>query len=581
MRYMADSKDGTDDDDEINVGNESDEECPGGIFNDDQECGDWGTYWAVNRDNINNEAENNGSDFAESDDGLVTPSSSDKDDLKIRSNHEDLKFVVCIHFTTRDQVRNVVQQWALLNGHNMGWGRSASDRVEAICSGDCSWWLYASRIGGEKTFRIRSVEDYHTCPRAMINRQATAEWVAKDFIQKFRRNPMYAPKDIMLDIKEKYNGLIVSRLTCYKARDIAMEITRGSLESHYATFRSYDTELKRVDREGLFRFYFIHNPDNGAPIFQRYYVGFSGLKKVVGALLSAVARDGNNHMYPFVWAIVEAENKETWTWFIQLLMDDLGYDDGFGLSLHKNCARHIYANWKKNHKGPELKRIFWNVVNATNEFEYEAHLKMLEKESPLGHTNLIKQRPTVFCKAFVRMRPLCDVITSNLVETFNGYICKARQLQVVHMLEEIRTTLMERIYTKNELMLKHHEDLCPGIRQKKRIEGTRFCNVTPAVDSFQVKCFDFQFFVHLTDRTCSCRAWQLTGIPCCHAISCITFMRHNVMNYVDNCYKRAQYLKAYEFSLQPINGPNMWPYAQGFPIIPPPYRKMSGRPKKN
>ncbi|XP_050207528.1 uncharacterized protein LOC126656947 [Mercurialis annua] len=231
-----------------------------------------------------------------------------------------------MHFTTRDQLRSVVQQWALLNGHNVGWVRSAKTRLEAVCSGDCSWRLYASKIGGEKTFQIRRVSKNHTCPRAMTNRQATSEWIAKKFIQRFRRNPMYVPAEMMLDVKDKYNGLTVSRSTCYRARDLALQLIRGSLETHYTQFRSYDAELKRVDTEGLFSFFFIHNPDNGAPVFQRYYVGFSGLKKgfkngcrpilcvdgcflktlVVGALLSAVARDGNNQMFPVAWAIVEA-----------------------------------------------------------------------------------------------------------------------------------------------------------------------------------------------------------------------------------------------------------------------------------
>ncbi|XP_050227587.1 uncharacterized protein LOC126677148 [Mercurialis annua] len=657
MLYMADNEQVSDEDDENDILNESDEEylaarlnnrtfrrsvmdtieglglddmleAPGGVFNEDKECGEGCVSAEISREEI-------WSDYAETDDGLETPSSSDEDDLQIRvkkkrrriyynpkCNHEDLDFQVHMRFTTKDQLQNAVQQWSILNGHNVRWARSASDRIEGVCSDGCIWRLYASRINSEKTFRIRKLESKHTCHRALINRQATSEWVAKEFIQRFRRNPSYAPNDMILDIKQKYNGLTVSKSTCYRARDIAMYIIQGSLESHYEKFRAYDAELKRVDKEGLFRFFFIHDPNNGAPIFQRYYVGFSGLKKgflagcrpilcvdgcflktiVAGALLSAVGRDGNNQMFPVAWAIVEAENEETWTWFLELLMDDLRYDDGYGLTLvsdqqkglknaickrvpfaeHRNCARHIYANWKKNNKGPELKRIFWNVVNATNEPEYKKHLEILKKKSVIAYDDFIKQSPKVFCKSFVRTTPLCDAITSNLVETFNGYICKARQLQAIHMLEEIRTTLMERMYAKHELMVKHHEDLCPRIRQKidKNQKFTKFCTAKPAKGAFQVMCGEYQFVVNLTHKTCACGAWQLTGIPCSHALACINYMRHNVVDYVDDCNKREQYFKAYEFSIQPINGSNMWPEVSGYPIIPPPHRKMPGRPKK-
>ena len=38
-------------------------------------------------------------------------------------------------------------------------------------------------------------------------------------------------------------------------------------------------------------------------------------------------------MYPVAWAVVQVECKETWSWFLRVLRDDLqmGYDDGFVL----------------------------------------------------------------------------------------------------------------------------------------------------------------------------------------------------------------------------------------------------------
>lgn len=32
---------------------------------------------------------------------------------------------------------------------------------------------------------------------------------------------------------------------------------------------------------------------------------------------------------------------------------------------HRNCARHVYCNWKKQFKGATLKNMFWNVVRCT------------------------------------------------------------------------------------------------------------------------------------------------------------------------------------------------------------------------
>jgi len=46
--------------------------------------------------------------------------------------------------------------------------------------------------------------------------------------------------------------------------------------------------------------------------------------KYGGELLTAVARDANNQMLPLAYAIVEVKNKETWKWFLEILVDDLG-----------------------------------------------------------------------------------------------------------------------------------------------------------------------------------------------------------------------------------------------------------------
>jgi hypothetical protein len=42
-----------------------------------------------------------------------------------------------------------------------------------------------------------------------------------------------------------------------------------------------------------------------------------------GQFMSAVGRDANNNMYPIAMAVVEAETKDYWTWFLEALVTDL------------------------------------------------------------------------------------------------------------------------------------------------------------------------------------------------------------------------------------------------------------------
>jgi hypothetical protein len=49
-----------------------------------------------------------------------------------------------------------------------------------------------------------------------------------------------------------------------------------------------------------------------------------------GQLLAAVGRDPNNNIYPIAIAVVEAETKDSWSWFLETLVGDLGLNGSTG-----------------------------------------------------------------------------------------------------------------------------------------------------------------------------------------------------------------------------------------------------------
>ena len=103
----------------------------------------------------------------------------------------------------------------------------------------------------------------------------------------------------------------------------------------------YAHELLRSNPGSTVKFHVDENEGN--PIFKRLYVGLKACKgsffccrptigvdgcflkgKYGGKLLTAVGRDGNDPMLPLAYVVVELENKETWTWFLDLMIEDLG-----------------------------------------------------------------------------------------------------------------------------------------------------------------------------------------------------------------------------------------------------------------
>ncbi|CAN1248749.1 hypothetical protein LINPERPRIM_LOCUS6864 [Linum perenne] len=61
----------------------------------------------------------------------------------------------------------------------------------------------------------------------------------------------------------------------------------------------------------------------------------------------------------------------------------------------------------------------------------------------------------------------------------------------------------------------------------------------------------------------------------------MSYMRHDIKGYVDKWYSVDLAKKAYTKGIPPLPGREDWVDVKGLPILPPPYKVMSGRPKKN
>ncbi|GKB00966.1 mutator type transposase [Tanacetum coccineum] len=88
-------------------------------------------------------------------------------------------------------------------------------------------------------------------------------------------------------------------------------------------------------------------------------------------------------------------------------------------------------------------------------------------------------------------------------------------------------------------------------------------------------------------RVCSCRKWELTGIPCKHVVAVIYNMSENSVGvsipkqWVHAAYRLETWAHVYSFKINPCNGKKMWPVVESLVvIIPPLYKPSVGRPPK-
>ncbi|KAK0593063.1 hypothetical protein LWI29_030189 [Acer saccharum] len=52
--------------------------------------------------------------------------------------------------------------------------------------------------------------------------------------------------------------------------------------------------------------------------------------------------------------------------------------------------------------------------------------------------------------------------------------------------------------------------------------------------------------VDLAAKTCNCKQWNLTGIPCMHAISAIDWRHEDLLSYVHDHYKKSTHKKIWQ-----------------------------------
>ncbi|KAK8921673.1 hypothetical protein KSP39_PZI020069 [Platanthera zijinensis] len=191
----------------------------------------------------------------------------------------------------------------------------------------------------QDTWEVRTVKDKHSCSREFNNKLLTAKWLGKRIESKVRENPNVEIKQIVAKVKEKW-VVGISKDKASRAKATASASLEGSVEEQYNYMNQYCAELLRSNQGSSVFLKFSWPPEfynesiiprsrSIIPRFEicRPIVGLDGcfLKGYYGGqLLTAIGRDPNDQMLPIAYAIVEAENKDSWSWFLDNLSRDIG-----------------------------------------------------------------------------------------------------------------------------------------------------------------------------------------------------------------------------------------------------------------
>uniref|UniRef100_A0A2N9HYT5 SWIM-type domain-containing protein n=1 Tax=Fagus sylvatica TaxID=28930 RepID=A0A2N9HYT5_FAGSY len=263
-----------------------------------------------------------------------------------------------------------------------------------------------------------------------------------------------------------------------------------------------------------------------------------------GQLLAATARDGNDNIFPIAdlnLVFISDRQKGLVPAFKKL----------FPKVEHRFCLKHIYSNFKLLFKGLELKDALWSCAVASTEREFERRMEYLK--------------------------------VNNISESFNAMILPTRDKPILSMLEWIRVRLMTRLHTKRIVMEKYGGLVCPNVQdklEKLKMESRSFSAMPFGRFKYKVDNSYERHVVDLTKKECSCRIWDLTGIPCKHGVATIYKNLEHPEDYLHDSYLKEAYLDVYSEIIYPMPGQDQWIKSGHLPSQPPHVLRPPGRPKK-
>jgi len=184
-----------------------------------------------------------------------------------------------------------------------------------------------------------------------------------------------------------------------------------------------------------------------------------------------------------------------------------------------------------------------------------------------------------------------DVVLNNMCEVFNKQLVDARDKPIYSALKYIRVYLMKRIVNMHKVIDKAAGPLTQTVTkvlEEIKKEALDYTVIWNGLDKYQVNGpWMDQCVVDVKEKTCSCRRWELTGIPCKHAVATIWEMGNNgedvgiPEHWVHPTYLKTTWMNMYSFKIEPLKGRRLWPKSLcPTKLTPPAHHTQIGRPKK-
>ncbi|KAI3845368.1 hypothetical protein MKX03_001742 [Papaver bracteatum] len=493
---------------------------------------------------------------------------------------------------SKELCRNYLKELALDKNYCMVQVKNKKMKQSYKCKDEtCEWKVYCSALNDGQTFECKSGHFIHTCQsyNGITHPLANARWVSKVMLECFKEHPNYKPRDFMTEVKKNHK-VEVSYYIAWHAYNLCNEKILGSYEEGYSLLPSLCDEILRENRTNIVKL--TTDPINDRFVslciayrasldgflLNRPILGLDGCHltgKYGGTLLVITSLDGNNGLFPIDIYLCQSECKESWIDFMSIVAEELkqhlrtltfisdrqkglieGVSTNFGdvNHFHRYCFQHLYKNFKKLHPGKNLEFLAWRAARSFSEAK------------PSAPEWFDREPVETWARAYFDMSSKCEHITSNFCEAFNSWILELRKMPIYKLVQKFHL-LMMRIFFDREQVVKQMPDgsVVPRVTNiiKKHLYFSHEFTAQPSTkDIWQIfdTKKDISWVVNMERHTCTCNEWQVSGIPCVHAICASLRLRPKTYDqYVHSYMYVDSYRVLYTPSIGPLYDKAIWP----------------------
>ncbi|KAE8684244.1 Detected protein of confused Function [Hibiscus syriacus] len=496
-------------------------------------------------------------------------------------------------FTGVQEFRETIRKYAIAHQFAFRYYKNDSNRVTVKCKVEgCPWRIHASR-----------------------------SWVASIIKERLKAFPHYKPKDIVTDIKQEF-GIQLNYSQAWRGKEIAREQLQGSYKVAYSQLPLFCERIMETN-PGSLATYSTKEDSSFHRLFIAFHACLCGFiqgcrpllfldsiplnSKYQGTLLAATAADGDDGVFPVAFSVVDAETDENWHWFLLQLKSALpttcpitfiadiqkglreSISEIFKGSFHGYCIRYLTEQLIRDLKGQfshEMKRLMiddlHNAALAPRPELFQTYHESIKKISLEAYNWVIQSEPQNWANAYFPGARY-NHMTSNFGELFYSWVSDAHELPITQMVDVIRQKIMELIYTRRATSDQWLTRLTPCMEEKLAKEGMKVRThqvLLTAGSIFEVRGESTEI-VDMDRWDCSCKSWQLSALPCSHAIAVITALDETHMTIaLDTSQRKLQV--TYAESIQPIPDVERPLHKDSssalVTVTPPPTRRPPGRP---